>query len=154
VEEKVIQRYLLPDFQIWANGHYRGINADVEESINFLNWAYFQYAPKYFTAQLRVGYDVIQNRSILHLRPSFYYNLFNKLISVGTSFQFAQDFGDGKMWEGSPYLYWNIEPKVQVNFGAFAYAAFVFHFEDAYKYNTDPPREQLTWWNLRFVYTF
>jgi hypothetical protein len=153
VEEKVLQKYV-PDLQIWANGHYTGINADVVESINFLNWLYVQYAPKKFTAQLRVGYDTVTNRSILHIRPSFYYNLFDNLINIGTSFKFAQDFGAGKIWEGSPYLYWNIEPKIQLNFNTAAYVAFVFHFEDGYKYNTDPPREQLTWWNIRLGYSF
>jgi hypothetical protein len=87
------------------------------------------------------------------VRPSFYYNLFDKLISIGTSFQFAQDFGT-KMWADSPYLYWNVEPKIQVNIGSGAWAAFVFHFEDRYTYNTAPPREQVTWWNIRLGMTF
>jgi hypothetical protein len=157
VEEKVIQNYL-PGFQIWANGNYTGINAN-EEAINFINWLYLQYAPKDFTAQIRVGYDVISNRSILHLRPSFYYNLFKNLLNAGTSFQFAQDFGDGKLVPDSPFSYWNIEPKVQVNFGS-AYAAFVYHFGMEYKYRDDPanpklgPQAQTSWINLCFGYTF
>jgi hypothetical protein len=81
------------------------------------------------------------------------------LLNVGTSFQFAQDFGDGKLVPDSPFSYWNIEPKVQVNFGS-AYAAFVYHFGLEYKYRDDPsnpklgPQEQTTWINLRFGYTF
>jgi hypothetical protein len=152
VEEKVLQKYL-PGFQIWMNGHYTGINAEVDNLVNYLNWLYVQYAAKNFTAQFRVGLDVVENRNILHLRPSFYYNFFNNLLNVGMAFYFAQDFGDGKMWDGSPYLYMRVEPKVQVNLGP-AYIAYVYHFEDAYNYNTAPARERINWWNLRFGYSF
>ncbi|GHV88054.1 hypothetical protein AGMMS50267_04140 [Spirochaetia bacterium] len=157
VEERILTKYL-PGFQIWANGNYTGISAE-EEAINFVNWLYIQYAPENLTAQLRVGYDVISNRSILHLRPSFYYNFFSNLLNVGTSFQFAQDFGEGKVVEDSPFSYWNVEPKVQVNFGS-AYTAFVFHYGMEYKYRDDPshpkwgPQEQMKWLNIRFGYTF
>jgi hypothetical protein len=157
VEERILAKYL-PGFQIWANGNYTGIGAE-EEAVNFVNWLYVQYAPRDFTAQLRVGYDVISNRSILHLRPSLYYNFFDNLLNVGTSFQFAQDFGEGKVVADSPFSSWNIEPKVQVNFSP-AFVAFVFHFGNEYKYRDDPanaklgPIEQTTWFNIRFGYTF
>jgi hypothetical protein len=161
LEEKVLQNYV-PGLQVWANGHYKGIGTDLDEFITFLNWLYIQYDRNSggqwdnFTGQLKIGYDIVEGRSLLHLRPSFYYNLFNNLLNVGTSFTFAQDFGENKFIAGSPYLYWQIEPKVQVNLGS-AYAAFVFHFEDKYKYNdpaTGLPREQWTWMNLRFGMTF
>jgi hypothetical protein len=152
VEERILKNYL-ENFQIWANGSYRGVGAESEDCIQFLNWLYAQYAPPAFTAQFRLGYDVIENRSILHVRPSFYYNFFDKLLSVGASVQFAQDFGDGKMYEGSPYLYWSIEPMVKLNLGR-AYAAFVYRYTNEYKYHTEPPLEQAQWINLRFGLTF
>jgi hypothetical protein len=152
LEERVLNNYL-DGFQIWANGSYVGVGAESKACIEFLNWLYFQYAPEIFTAQLRFGYDVIENRSILHIRPSFYYNFFNQLLNVGASVQFAQDFGEGKMYAGSPYLYWNIEPMVKLNFGS-AYAAFVYRYTNEYKYHTDPPKSQTQWINLRFGLSF
>jgi hypothetical protein len=153
VEEKVLERYI-PGFQIFANGRYMGVGTDDPASfMHFENWLYVQYVPPDFTAQLRFGYDTIENRSILHLRPSFYYNFFDKFLNAGASFLFAQDFGKNKVYEGSPYLYFEIEPKIQVNFDSL-YAALVYNYRMEYKYHDNPPREETQWINLRFGLKF
>jgi hypothetical protein len=152
LEERVLKNYL-SGLKIWANGSWEGVGAESEDCIRFLNWLYGEYAPDNFTAQLRIGYDVIVNRSILHMRPSFYYHFFDKLLSAGTSFTFAQDFGEGKMYADSPFLYWFFEPQIKINFGNM-YVALVYHYGQEYKYHTDPPKQQLQWFNLRMALTF
>ena len=100
-----------------------------------------------------MGYDLAYQREILHVRPSFFYNLFNNFVSVGASFQFAQDFGN-KMYEDSPYLYLQVEPVIKVNFGPGAYAALAYHYTNMYDTKSTDWITQVHWINLRVVYTF
>ena len=150
VEERILQDYL-PGFQVWALGYLLGVGATEDKSIIlFQNWLFAQYDPELFTAQIRFGLDVIENRTVLHIKPSFYFKFFDNLLNVGTSFWYGQDFGEGKMYPNSPYLYMELEPKIQVNFSSNAYAAFAYNFRTEYAYHTDPPKRQTQWMNLRF----
>jgi hypothetical protein len=152
LEERTLNKYL-EGFQIWLNGSYEGIRSDSEEELWLVNWLYFQYTPQAFTAQVRFGYDVSFERHILYVRPSFYYNFFNNFLSVGTAFQFAQDFGENKMYKDSPYLYWNVEPMIKANFGN-AYAALVYQYRNEYGTKNKDEVTTMQWINLRVVYTF
>lgn len=159
VEERILDRFL-PGFQIWALGFVSGVGAE-KECLLTRNWLFFQYAPDLFTAQLRVGMEAIENRTLLFLRPNFYWNFFDKLIVAGMAFQYGQDFGEGKMYEGSPYSHIEIEPKVQINFNANAYAAFVYNWRREYISETNDhidegikPITQVQWFNLRFGMRF
>ncbi|MDR2069992.1 MAG: hypothetical protein LBP81_01040 [Treponema sp.] len=153
VEERALKN-LLPDFQIWANGHYTGINCGPAFNMKGNNWLYIQYAPALFTSQFRLGYEVGGNdttgkRQVLNAKGSFYYN-FLSFLSAGASICYAQDYGV-KTSPGSPFYEWNVEPKVKVTFGG-AYVEFVYHYGSMY---TNPDVEEKTnWINLRLVYTF
>ena len=119
-----------------------------------INWLYVQYAPDSFTAQIRIGYDYYM-RSILYARPSFYYNLFNKAISVGASFEFAQDFADAKpYYQDAPYLRMVVEPMVKWNFGPASYLAAVYQYRTMYRTTNSDQRTEVQAFNLRLVYTF
>jgi hypothetical protein len=155
VEERVIQNYL-PGFQIWALGHFF---AFASEEIRWLrNWLFVQYAPDLFTAQIRFGYDKIINRSEVYVKPSFYLNLLEKMISVGAAFQYAQDFGDGKVNEDAPYHTMEIEPKLQINLPS-SYIAFAYNWKQEYiNPNLVPegkePIKRTQWMNLRYCIYF
>jgi len=148
VEERAIQK-VLPGFQIWALGYIQGVGAEDPAFIEHRNWAFIQYAPKTFTAQLRFGYEGSQERDIIFIKPVFYYKLFDGLIEVGSLFGYTQDFGK-KIYEGSPFSALEVEPKIQVNFAPGAYAAFVYSYKLEYAYKDDPPYKQTQWMNLRF----
>jgi hypothetical protein len=151
VEERIIENYL-PGFQIWALGVYEGVFADFEECVLFENWLFVQYAPEWFTAQVRLGYDVIANRSVLHVKPSYYHNLFDKFISIGASFYYANDFGEFRINKDAPYTEIQIEPQIRFNFTN-AYVAFVYNFKQKYKQpqpDNPKPLERFQTMNLRF----
>ena len=158
IEERVLGK-LLPGFQIWALGYWFGVTSEFDEMKLFQNWLFIQYAPDQFTAQIRVGYDYITSRSDFYVKPSFYWNFFNKLLSVGASFQYCQDFGDGKIYEGSPYRYLELEPKIQLNFTN-SYIAFAYNFRQEYVHTYPElapgkdPIKQTQWMNLRFCIYF
>jgi len=159
LEERVIGKYL-PGFQIWALGYGKGLSAPSGVDILWMrNWFFIQYAPDLFTAQIRLGYDYISSRSDFYVKPSFYLNLFDKLMSVGASFQYCQDFGTGKLYEGSPYRYIEVEPKVQLNFTS-SYIALAYNFTREYEQPWDglkpgkEPIKQTQWINLRFCIYF
>jgi len=156
LEERVLKNYL-PGFQVWAIGHLFGVTSEYDEVKWFRNWVFVQYAPDQFTAQLRFGLEYITSRSDFFVKPSFYYNLFDNLLSVGLSFTYCQDFGDGKLYEGSPYRYLEIEPKVQLNFTSNnSYIAFAYNFKQEYLHRWSglkegkDPLKQTQWMNLRF----
>jgi len=170
VEERVLKNYL-PGFQLWALGYLVGIGAASNEFYNFQNWFFVQYDPPTlgpletpFTVQFRIGYDTIYNRSILHLRPNFYWHFFNKFISVGASFLWGQDFGEGKLVGDHPYVYMEVEPKIQLNFQS-SYIAFVYNWRQDY-YHADKapfkpdgvtrydPINRTQFMNLRFCIYF
>jgi hypothetical protein len=153
LEERAI-RNSLPGFSIWALGVYEGIGAGDIMFTSFENWLFVEYAPEVFTAQVRLGFDVIETRKVVHVKPSFYWHFFKKLLSAGASFWYGQDFGAGKVFEGSPYLYMEVEPKIQLNFSS-SYIAFAYNFRREYilpyleTRGADPIR-QTQWMNLRF----
>jgi hypothetical protein len=149
VEERILQKYI-PGFQIWALGYTDGIGAEDISFMESKNWAFIQYAPRLFTAQVRLGYEGSADRSIIFAKPNFYWKFFDGLIEAGALFGIAQDYGNGKIYQGSPYSYWEVMPKLQVNFAPGAYAAFEYYYKMEYKYKTDPPMKQTQWMNLRF----
>ena len=157
IEEHILDRFL-PGFSIWVLGYGIGLGAEDKGVLKLENWLFTQYDPDYFTAQIRFGYDYIDNRSILHIKPSFYYKFFNNLINAGLAFYFAQDFGEGKQFEGSPFYEWQVEPKIQLNFSVSSYITFVYNFGRKYVgYYGVPDRDpirQTQWMNLRYGVTF
>jgi len=167
VEERVLTNYL-PGFKLWALGHYYGIGADElnKEEYSATNWFFIEYAPKLFTAQFRTGYEVVAYRSVLNLRPAFYFKFFDNFLNVGVQYLYAQDFGPddkgdlGKIYPGSPYYYMEIEPKVQINFSRGTYAAIAYNWRSEYVRPTDKhldfegnvikdPIKQTQWVNFR-----
>jgi len=154
IEERVLKN-ALEGFQIWALGYWFGVTSDYPEMKLFQNWLFVQYAPADYTAQIRFGYDYIASRSDFYVKPSFYWNFLDKLISAGASFQYCQDFGDGKIYEGSAYRFMEVEPKIQLNFTS-SYIAFAYNWRQEYvhpypelKPGKDPIK-QTQWMNLRF----
>ena len=162
VEERILNT-LLPGFQVWMLGHWFGVSSSNHKELQlFRNWLFAEYSPPElgnlttpFTAQVRFGLDYIDSRSDLYIKPSFYWHLFDKLLSVGGSFQYCQDFGDGKVYEGSPYRYLEFEPKIQINFTS-SYVAFVYNFKQEYLHpwpglrEGKDPLKQTQYMNLRF----
>jgi hypothetical protein len=136
VEEYILNRYV-PGLKFWALGHLFGITADHDAITLYRNYAFVEYEPpllfnlpRPFTAQLRFGYDYTPNRSVLHIKPSFYWNLFDKMVSIGSAFWYGQDFGV-KFTEGSPYAFIEVEPKIQFNFSS-SYIALVYQWRSEY----------------------
>jgi len=155
VEERLIQKYL-PGFQIWALGSMEGVGADDKQCIRAVNWLFTQYDSSWGTAQIRLGYNVVATRSVIHVKPSYYHKFFNNLINIGASFYMANDFGDDRINKNAPYTEMEIEPKLQINF-ANAYVAFVYIFRQIYKQpqpDVNPPIERFQTMNLRFGLTF
>jgi hypothetical protein len=165
--EEYMLRELLPGMSVWALGHLEGIFADDPMFYWFRNWMFAEYSPPElfeldtpFTAQIRLGYDYIDNRSEFSVKPSFYWHFsigeYQKLISAGASFSYRQDFGKGKVWEGSPYHDIEIEPKIQLNFSS-SYIAFVYNWREEYMGARWPeimpdgePTKRTQYINLRF----
>jgi hypothetical protein len=154
VEEHIIKKYL-PGFSVWGLGYCEGVGATIPEVILAQNWLFVEYAPDMFTAQLRFGYDYLNGRSRFHAKPTFYWHLFDKLISVGASFWYGQDFGS-KLFDGSPYEFMEVEPKIQLNFSS-SYIAFVYNYRREYVKPADAqnrrgadPIKQTQRMNLRF----
>jgi len=158
VEERVLKNFL-PGLQIWAIGHLFALTAEKKDIQWFRNWLFIQYAPDQFTAQLRFGLDYVESRSDFYVKPSFYWYFFDRLLSVGAAFAYCQDFGDGKMYEGSPYRYLELQPKVQINFTS-SYVAFEYYFKQEYLHPWPElavgkdPLKQTHWMNLRFCIYF
>jgi hypothetical protein len=155
VEEHILNNYV-PGLKVWALGYLEGVTANKPDFQQFKNWLFAEYTPDLFTAQLRFGYDVITSRSRFHVKPSFYWNFFDKLLSVGASFWYAQDFGDTKIYKGSPFEFIELEPKVQINFSS-SYIAFVYNWRQEYVSLTSAPNrrgaepiKQTQRMNLRF----
>jgi hypothetical protein len=153
IEEYVIKNYL-PYFKVWAMGYYFGISAYNPDITLFQNWLFAEYAPDMFTAQIRFGLDIVPSRTVFHVKPSFYWNVFDRMLTVGASFWYGQDFG-AKVYEGSPYTFMELEPKLQFNFSS-SYIAFAYNFRREYLHGDYPERgnrdpiKQTQWMNLRF----
>ena len=154
VEEYMLNR-VLPGMSVWALGEIIGIGAD-DKASNFFtrNWLFVQYAPPRLTAQLRFGYEVTENRSLFYVKPYFQYNFLGGLLVPSVLFGYAQDFGESKIYPGSPYSYIEVEPKLQVNFTRGAYVAFSYYYKMEYKFAVTPPEQQTQWMNLRFGISF
>jgi len=162
VEEHILDRYL-PGFSIWALGYWYGVGAPEvnKDFFDVQNWLFFQYAPEFLTAQIRLGYDVRAKQEIVHVRPSLYAHLFNRVLTFGGSFHYGQDFGEGKMHKGSPYFYIAAEPLIQVNLTPNSYIAAAYNWRREYIHETDdhiirklPPITQTQWINVRVGMTF
>jgi hypothetical protein len=160
VEEYALRR-VLPGMQMWALGVYEGVFAGHPSFKKYENWVFAQYDPPElgplvtpFTAQVRVGYDMIELRSEFHVKPSFYWHFFNKLLSAGAMFSYRQDFG-AKLWPGSPYQQMEVEPKIQLNFTS-SYIALVYNWKIEYmsiawpELNGKDPTKETQYVNLRF----
>ncbi|MDR2479928.1 MAG: hypothetical protein LBD48_11525 [Treponema sp.] len=140
IEERVLGHWI-PGLQIFANGYVEGLNSpltpdeeaagvDPKDMVSTTDWLYIQYAPEWFTSQLRMGISASSpDQGQYYIRASFYYNLFNNLISAGPAFEFAQDYGPNMKGTGG-YLRWYIEPMIRFNFAAGSYAALVYRFQD------------------------
>jgi hypothetical protein len=152
IEERALQN-VLPGFQIWANGSWEGLRNEDEKALWLINWLYIQYAPELFTAQLRLGYDAFSRRSVFYARPSLYFNLLDNFLNAGASFEFAQDFGEGKYYKDSPYLRMVVEPQIRVNFSS-AYVALVYQYRNEYHTIGIDEVYKIHAVNLRVVYTF
>jgi hypothetical protein len=169
LEERVIRKYL-PGFSIWAMGWFRGVgvdqaNIDAEaEYFATWNWLFFEYAPELFTAQIRLGYDAYPNINKIYIKPSFYFNLFDRFIKVGASFEYQKDFGDLADKYDHPdaaFRFIELKPLLQVNISPNAYAAFEYSFkqrwvqwEQTYKDKDIRPLIQEQWINIRFGLTY
>jgi len=168
VEERVLKN-AVPGLQFSAIGDLYGLTATHKEIQYFRNWGFIDYEPpemwglsRPFTAQLRFGH--LQSgdadtgiRSEIMVKPSFYWNFFDKLLSIGAAFAYNQDFGK-KMTEGSPYQYIQVEPKIQLNLES-SYIAFVYcfrreYFQEAQAIKGYDPIRQTQWINLRFCIYF
>ena len=162
VEETIINDYV-PGLKFWALGYLLGLSAANNEIKLFQNYAFLEYEPpsieslpawtqeRPFTAQLRFGYDYTDSRAVMHLKPSFYWNFFSKLISVGASLWYGNDFGyTTDNW----YKFMEIEPKLQINFQS-SYIAFIYNWRREYKPDNQAvpgfePFTQTQKMNLRF----
>ena len=144
VEEHIIGNYL-PNFNIWASGYFEELGNKDKNMVSAKNKLYAQYAPDNFTAQLCLGYDIVntralnydidKNRQYFSVRPSFFYKLFDNFLNIGVTGEFAKDFGKDKIVSKS-YLHWYVEPQVRVNLGINAYLSFVYRYQDDfYKLN-------------------
>jgi len=170
LEERILGNYL-PGFQIWAIGHLFGLSAARDDVRLYRNWFFIQYDPPNlgnletpFTAQVRLGYNATSNRGEMFVKPSFYWNFFHKLISVGASYTYAIDTGEGKIQGEHPYYYMEIEPKIQFNFQS-SYVAFVYNWRKEYYHADQAPFKsdgvtryeafkQTQFMNLRFCIYF
>jgi hypothetical protein len=162
VEEHALEQ-VVPGLSIWALGYWYGIGAP-EVNKDFYkveNWLFFQYAPDFLTAQIRVGYDVKANQQIVHVRPSIYGHFFDRLLTVGAMFHFGQDFGEFQMYKGSPYSYMSFEPLVQLNITSNSYVAAAYNWKREYIQETVDhianglePIKQTQWVNIRVGMTF
>jgi len=158
IEERVLKD-ILPGFQIWALGYWFGVTSKYPEMKLFQNWLFAQYAPDQYTAQVRFGFDYIENRKDIYLKPSFYWNFFEKLLSAGASFTYCQDFGEGKVYKGSPYRYLEVEPRLQLNLKT-SYIAFAYNWKQEYMGrwpglpDSKLPLKQTQWMNLRYCLYF
>ena len=169
LEERALQK-LVPGLQIFANGYIEGLGirliqeeidakVDVNDLISTTNWLYLQYAPQWFTAQVRAGLSAAnQDQGQYYIRASFYYNLFDNLISIGPAFEFANDYGTNR--KGDTYLRWFIEPQIRFNFADGCYVSLVYRYQDDVETRNPVSGDNTTlktitnWINLRAVLTF
>ena len=180
LEERALNG-VVPGMKLWVIGWYRGLFAKDSGFNNLMNWVYFEYDPPElfnldtpFTAQLRFGFDYVGfdydgvyaetkyeigplkgARGEFHISPSFYWHFFEKLLDVGLLFSYRQDFGENKVWPGSPYQRIELEPKVQLNL-ATAYIALAYNWKMEYipggyeRQGSKDPTRQTQSINLRF----
>jgi hypothetical protein len=168
VEEYAL-RGIVPGLRLWALGHLYALSTPNKEIQYFNNQFYVEYDPPElfgldtpFTAQFSVGNvsgttpegDMIAE---VFIRPSFYWHIspggYSKLISIGSIYKIAFDYGAGGIEGDHPYYYMELEPKLQINFQS-SYIAFVYQFRQEYKHASlmpgIEPIVQRQWMNLRF----
>jgi len=170
VEEYALQRWV-SGLSLYALGEFDGIGSE-KPDINFFtrNWVFIQYAPPAFTAELQLGLEILPlgleavnlgfeayyTQKIVLIRPSFFYNLFDGLISPGIIIGYANDFGNAKKVPGSAYSYFEFEPTVQANLAPGAYISLSYYWRMENQFNPllYPPEQQTQWINLRAGITF
>ena len=157
--EEYALKEAVPDMSVWALGEFMGIGSEApEDTFSTRNWLFFQYAPDDFTAQVRFGLEATGLKLHLFVRPSFSYKFFDGLLVPGIDFSYANDFGEHKIVPDSKYLYFEIRPKIQVNFAQGAYVAIEYSYKLENKFGKQEPpvlpEQQTQWINLRAGITF
>jgi hypothetical protein len=164
LEEYALGRYM-QGLKLWALGYISGIGASEESRVLFdtRNWMFAEYAPSLFTAQIRFGLDAIKDKRTLYIRPSVYFNLFDKFIKVGASFEYTKLFFDvATNYKDTWFNKIEVRPLVQFNLGSNVVAALEYSFWREYQnyYGTEyekqglEPLIQNQWVNLRVGVTF
>jgi hypothetical protein len=183
LEERMLKNRV-EGMQIWLNGYYYGLGAELFEVPNygrmsggerFINWLYWLWDTENFITNLDVCFAMYQsylNPTLLprmrqeyqsiEIRPAFYYKFFNNFLQAGVRAGFGMELGPGKTYDDSFYQYFSVEPQIKFNIGINTYIALVYNFTEKYVWpdiNGDPPIEpgtksQKHSINLRAVYTF
>jgi hypothetical protein len=165
LEEYALGRYV-QGLKLWAMGYINGIGASEQNKSLFKtqNWMFAEYAPDLFTAQIRFGLDAIKDRQKLYIKPSVYFNLFDKFIKVGASFEYTKFFFDvaSNYKEDTVFDKIELRPLLQFNLGTNVVAALEYSFLREYQNykGTEYERRGLEpviqnqWVNLRVGVTF
>jgi len=158
IEERILGKFL-PGMQIWANGYYTGLNAEMDGSRGAQswgrNWLYISYDSEYFTTGLNIGYreDFIDNAQQLEIKPSFYWKFFDNFLTAGLMAGMEMGFNNVKDTDDF-YNFWFLEPQVKVNFTSNLYASAVYRFISFPLDKLTGYQDTTHWINIRFVYTF
>jgi hypothetical protein len=156
LEEKVLDSYV-PGMKIWLSGNAMGLFATgdddelLPDEVSLKNWLFITYAPETFSAGFRIGFDSHDQRHELYFRPSFYYNWWN--LTFGLSAEYAQDFGEKKIQQGSPYSYWLIEPEITLNLGSSS-VSLNYGYKDEFANNQKYETTRTSKFSLRFTFVF
>lgn len=169
LEERAIGK-LLPGFQIFANGWFRGLGVDEnilksdsdskrinQEFMNYNNFLYILYAPEILEAQVRLGMEMFYKRQIFKARASFYYNFFPWL-SAGAAFEYENEMGEIRTVINVPFYHIGVEPQIRINFNSNAYLAFIYSYSQSYQRNIADPGNAIlkttNKFNMRTVFSF
>ena len=167
LEERIIGRYL-PGFQIFANGWWKGIGPEDriqqdavsittgEPFINWQNFLYIQFAPEYFTSEIRLGLNLYHKRQVFNAKLSFYYNIFPWMYA-GFAAYYASETGEIKTVKDVPFLNLGIEPQIGIRLNDNAYFALVYSYDWDYindSISKDVALKETQKINLRIVYQF
>ena len=159
LEERIIRKFI-PGLSLWATGWYNGISDDErvkEEFLLYRNFLYTEYDHSYFTTQLRLRYEYSSTIQRVGARLSFYYHLFDRLLSVGTAARIIAEVGEYRSVVDVPFKLAELEPQLRLNLNRNAYLAFVYCYRQEYVRDTNLDINQLKetqWFNMRAVYSF
>ena len=137
IEEHYLKNFV-PGLGIYALGHLFGMTADRMgfDSITLhRNYFIIDYKPpllfnltRPFEARLLSGLDYTPDRSVVHVRPEFYWIFFD-MVGVGGYFWYGNDFGNKVSDDWFTFI--EAAPKVQVNFDR-SYIAFEYNWRREY----------------------